>query len=260
MISIDPINDQDEILAEANKVRPVTVETPANTDPLQQAITYGISQQGPGETPTPTIKVEPQLSYVPAHSTISIKARRDAPSTESNDKNLFSYRLPVFAYVLIWFYIVIAALSIVSVYSSVTSYNRVIEHYDKQIASYSDPTKDQQFYGGIADTIKEQKADYESQGKGNVLKSGIKLAVAISLIVLLFSGRRNLKVIAILIAFSAIGYEIYTIVDTFSAASKIGLSVDNLVWNYILTYPPYIFVLVATLVFFMTPRASQAYE
>ena len=247
MTDLSSIHDPAEILREVN-----VVLSPENTvSPHQLESVDSPVGDLAAETDDYSLRLDPIVPAVVASQPLPMPA----VVVPSVDDRPFSYRLPMFSYLLIWFYGLLAVMLSLLTASAIVG----IAEYGGQQSHYS-------LTSGV-----NSVSDFGSYGNELgyyqsilLIDVGVLVAVA-SLIFALVSGKRIFRYLALLVCVVALGFELYSIVSSLSSMSSYVGSSSG--WYYFSSfstiyfpYLTYLLLPLLTLVYLLTPTARKAYK
>ncbi len=238
MPDINPISSQEDILNEANSNLPQAAVEP----------------QPPVQMPDPSLAVlldKPQIIDSP--SGLNPQPVSTAPSVvtppivlnrivEAQDTSGFNYRLPVFSYVLVWFYVIAAVV----IGGFVTYYLNLISQYKS--SSYYSSSSTTSAYNSI------------------IYPLSLVTAGCIAAVVSLLNGTKIYRYVAIGVSVVLVGFEVYgaykliTSMSGYYSFSQITSMYFTYYGVFILPLLQYILLPVVTLVYLFTPKAIRAYN
>jgi hypothetical protein len=264
MTDISPITDEAELRREAAAV-PTPSFAPHPQPPVSPAAPVGVTPVAAAADSTSL--PEPRNKRIFEGHTLSSPSELVADSPTR-----FSYRLPVFSYVLMWIYVMASVVLTIFLVAYLNYANSVGNYTKSMSAGKGGSFFDLMMTFGVPST--------ESLYNTIIWPLAIALAVCLAMIVVLISGRKIFRYVGMLIWVLVFGYLIYKIVK-FMSDSGMKLSWESsssgsansspyadlfmaqlmVTWATVFApYVPYTVIPITTFVYLLTPKAVQAYE
>jgi hypothetical protein len=252
MTDIKPITDENDLRREAAVTEAMHAHPTATPPPIP--IVLGQPDQGfgngsvisnPDIEPSPTANTN--VNY-PGFTRVE-KHEPSSPVAIQDESKPFSYRVPAFSYVLVWMFLIAAALTgavvqqIMSLQSDAAAY--ASKYASAYHSAYTAPSINYfNIYFPLAITI----------------------AYCIAMVLILLSARRVSRYLGLVLSASALGYEIYELIKflepIFKTASKYGESTGTILNSYLsmyMAYIPFVLLPLAAAIYLLTPKAIKAY-
>lgn len=237
MPDINPISNQEDILKEANSNITQAVVVPPSVQISDPSV--AVLMDTPKIIDSPS-QLNPQpISAAPLIATPPIAINR---IVEVQDTSNFNYRLPVFSYVLVWFYVIAAVV----IGGFLAYYLNIISKYSS--SSYSSSSSVSSAYNSI------------------IYPLALVVAGCVAILVSLFKGTQIYRYVAIGVSIVLVGFEaygVYRLATSMSGYYSFGETISTYFSYYSVFLLPllqYILLPVVTLAYLFTPKAIRAYN
>jgi hypothetical protein len=237
MVDIKPISNEDNLLHEVDSV---ATHKPHIEQPFSQ--TPEVSSKN-SNNETKRDKKSPSQFHNTAPNIDKGETFRRIPDSDTiikaidNAKKPFAYRLPVFGYVISWFYLIVIALIAIVLIQYFILMNGVPTNSLYHVNSYSG------LFGALSPNI-------------------FVLVYCMAMVSIILSNRKILRYLGILFSTVAIGFQIYIIIRFISELQNSRMITSMLYFNITsyAIYVPFLLLPILTMVYLITPKASRAYN